>query len=256
MKKQSRLNFWKGFLSATLVFACISSAMAMSGTVNFSQVTLAMNGRAVFSKGESLKASNGQSIPSSISYIDETGGGTTYLPLAYVSRLLDTPVSWDGTTSTVSLGTFKGINGEGISVTEPGKESSSLPLTREGQVAGVFTEISPIKADGFPILEKTEYRSTADYSVKTPVQTSNGDCISVTVTNKGTKSLVLMLGREYTVGRELISTQVPAGQTVTRTLRIGQENDGLMPWFSVRLSYYGAISQNMDFEISAVQFNA
>ena len=103
MKKQSRLNFWKGFLSATLVFACISSAMAMSGTVNFSQVTLAMNGRAVFSKGESLKASNGQSIPSSISYIDETGGGTTYLPLAYVSRLLDTPVSWDGTTDRKSV---------------------------------------------------------------------------------------------------------------------------------------------------------
>ncbi len=255
MKKQSRLNFWKGFFSAALVFGCISSAMAVSGTVSFSQVTLAMNGRAVFSKGESLKASNGQSIPSSISYIDETGGGTTYLPLAYVSRLLDTPVFWDGTTGTVSLGTFKGINGEGISVTEPGKESSSLPLTREGQVAGVFTEISPIKADGFPILEKTEYRSTADYSVKTPVQVGNGNCISVTMTNKGTNGLVLMLGREYTVGRELISTQVPAGQTVTRTLQIGKVSDGLIPWLSVRVSYYGAMPQNMDFTISAVQFS-
>lgn len=255
MKKRSRLDFWKGFLSAALVFGCISSAMAASGTVRFSQITLAMNGSAVFSEGESLTASNGQPIPSSISYIDETGGGTTYLPLAYISRLLDAPVHWDAATGIVSLGTLKGIGNGAASATGQGNDATSLPLTRAGQKAGPFTEVDPITAGGFPILERTEYRSMADYKVNTPVNPDNGRYISVTITNNGTDSLVLMLGREYTVGRELISTQVPAGQTVTRTLRVEQTNDGLMPWLSVRVSYYGAMSQTMDFDLSAAQFN-
>lgn len=255
MKKRSRLDFWKGFLSAALVFGCISSAMAASGTVGFSKVTLAMNGNAVFSKGENLTTSGGHTIPSSITYVNETGGGTTYLPLVYISRLLDTPVHWDAATGTVSLGTLKGVSGGTISEVGQGDTAASLPLTRVGQKAGPFTEVNPITADGFPILERTEYRSAADYKIKTPVQTNNGNYISVTITNKGADSLVLMLGREYTVGRELISTQVPAGQTVTRTLRVDQTSDGLIPWLSVRVSYYGAMSQTMDFDISAAQFN-
>lgn len=256
MKKQSKTGILVGFLSATLVFSCIASALAASGTVSFSQVRLAMNGNVVFSEGEILTASNGQPIPSSITYTDTVGGGTTYLPLAYISRLLDTPISWDGTTDTVSLGTYKGVGTGGASSTGEQDDGSSLPLTHVGRRAGPFTEVTPIKSEGFPILERTEYRSTADYKFNTPVQPGNGNHISVTVTNKGTDHLILMIGREYTVGQELISTQVPAGQTVTRTFRVDQTSDGLKPWLFAQVSYYGALSQDMDFEISATQFNA
>lgn len=256
MKKINKTGFLKGFLSAALVFSCISSALAASGTVSFSQVRLAMNGSAVFSEGESLTASNGQSIPSSITYTDAAGGGTTYLPLAYVSRLLDTPVSWDGATSTVSLGTYKGVASGGASLILDTDDGGSLPLTRVGRKAGPFTEVTPIQSEGFPILERTEYRSAADYKFNTPVQTGNGNHISVTITNKGKDHLILMIGREYTVGQELISTQVPAGQTVTRTFKVDQTSDGLRPLLFAQVSYYGAMSQDMDFEISATQFNA
>ena len=255
MKKQNRSSFLKGFLSAVLVFGCITSALAASGTVSFSRVTLAMNGNAVFSEGESLTAGNGQSIPSSISYTDAAGGGTTYLPLAYISRLLDTPVSWDGATGTVSLGTYKGVAHGNAAATTEQDNGSSLPLTRVGRKAGPFTEVEPIQSEGFPILPQTEYRSTTDYKFQTPVQPSHGSYISVTMTNKGTDHLILLLGREYTVGYELISTQVPAGQTVTRTFRVDETSDGLKPRFFAQVTYYGALSQNMDFEISAVQFD-
>lgn len=66
MKKVNKTGFLKGFLSAALVFGCISSALAASGAVSFSQVRLAMNGNVVFDQSESLTASNGQPIPSSI----------------------------------------------------------------------------------------------------------------------------------------------------------------------------------------------
>ena len=255
MKKNGKISFFSGFLSATLIFGCISSALAASGTVNFSQVKLAMYGRAIFSQGDSLTAGNGQSIPSSISYTDAAGGGTTYLPLSYVSQVLDTPVSWDGTTGTVSLGTYRGVaNGTAASTTTQ-DDGSSLPLTRPGRKAGPFTEVEPIQSEGFRILPKTEYRSTTDYNFDTSVDDNHGKYISVTITNKGQDHLILFLGRDYTIGNEFISTQVPAGQTVTRTLRIDGTNDGLKPRFHTRVTYYGALSQDMNFEISATQFD-
>lgn len=256
MKKTNKTGFLKGFLSAALVFGCISGALAASGTVSFSQVRLAMNGNAIFDQGESLTASNGQPIPSSITYTDAAGGGTTYLPLACISRLLDTPISWDGATHTVSLGTYKGVASGGASLILETDDGSSLPLTRMGRKAGPFTEVEPIQSEGFPIMAKTAYRSAEEYKYDTPVQAHNGNHISVTITNKGTDHLVLLIGREYTVGQELISTQVPAGQTVTRTFRVDQTNDGLSPKFCAVVTYYSGLTQDMDFEISAVQFKA
>ena len=256
MKKVNKTGFLKGFLSAALVFGCISSALAASGTVGFSQVRLAMNGNAIFNQGESLTASNGQPIPSSITYTDASGGGTTYLPLSYVSRLLDTPVSWDGATNTVSLGTYKGVASGGASIVENPDDGGSLPLTRVGRRAGPFTEVEPIQSEGFPILARTSYRSTEEYEYDTPVQVRNGNHISVTITNRGTDRLILLVGREYTVGQELISTQVPAGQTVTRTFRVDQTDDGLSPRLYAMVTYYSGMSQDMDFVISATQFNA
>lgn len=255
MRKQNKTGFLKGFLAAVLVFGCISSAVAASGTVSFSQVRLAKNGNTVFSQGESLTSGNGQPIPSSLTYTDAGGGGTTYLPLAYVSRLLDTPVSWDGATNTVSLGTYQGVSSDGLSIVEQ-DDGSFLPLTRVGRKAGPFTEVEPVQSEGFPILARTEYRSAEEYEFDTPVQTRMGNYISVTVTNTGKDHLILMIGRKYTIGQELISTQVPAGQTVTRTFRVDQTGDGLSPRFYAMVTYYGALSQDMDFTISAAQFNA
>lgn len=256
MKKVNKTGFLKGFLSAALVFGCISSALAASGAVSFSQVRLAMNGNVVFDQSESLTASNGQPIPSSITYTDAAGGGTTYLPLSYISRLLDTPISWDGATNTVSLGTYKGVASGGASLTENPDDGGSLPLTRVGRKAGPFTEVEPIQSEGFPIMARTAYRSTEEYEYDTPVQARNGNHISITITNKGADHLILLVGREYTVGQELISTQVPAGQTVTRTFRVEQTDDGLNPRFYAMVTYYSGLSQDMDFEISATQFNA
>ena len=104
MKRKILVSFLAGTLSATLIFGGITTALAASNTVTFNGVNLSMNGEAVFGKGEYLETSAGQQIPSSILYTDETGGGTTYLPVACISKLLNISITWDQATNTVVLG--------------------------------------------------------------------------------------------------------------------------------------------------------
>lgn len=56
------------------------------------RVNVRLNSEEVFAQGEELRTDAGQAIPSSITYTDETGGDTTYVPLSYLSRLLDTGI--------------------------------------------------------------------------------------------------------------------------------------------------------------------
>lgn len=104
MKRKNWPSFFTGMLTAALLFGCMTTALAASGAVSFNRVTLSKDGEVIFSKGEFLETSAGQKIPSSILYTDEQGGGTTYLPVAYISSLFGEPVAWDGETDTVLLG--------------------------------------------------------------------------------------------------------------------------------------------------------
>ena len=90
-------------LATALIFGGLTTALAASNAISFNSVNLSMNGEAIFSKEELLETDAGQKIPSSILYTDELGGGTTYLPVAYISRLLGISISWDGETETVVL---------------------------------------------------------------------------------------------------------------------------------------------------------
>lgn len=104
MKKTNFVSFFTGMLATALIFGCITTALAVSNTISFNGVNLSVDGEAIFSKEEFLETDAGQKIPSSILYTDALGGGTTYLPVAYLSKLLGVPVSWNAETDTVVLG--------------------------------------------------------------------------------------------------------------------------------------------------------
>ena len=91
--------------------------------MSFGRVNVRLNSEEVFAQGEELRTDAGQAIPSSITYTDETGGDTTYVPLSYLSRLLDTPVGWDQASKTVKLGYSAALPGDG-------KPGSALGLRR------------------------------------------------------------------------------------------------------------------------------
>lgn len=105
MKKTNLRFFCSGVLTTVMLFGCISAALAASasGNVSFNSVNLSMAGEAIFSKRQNLELASGEEVPSSIVYTDSTGGGTTYLPLAYIAQLLDVPVSWHAPTGTVVI---------------------------------------------------------------------------------------------------------------------------------------------------------
>ncbi len=111
MKKQNVRSFFAGVVTALLCFGIISSALAASGQVIFNAVNITANGDAICYKGDYMELESGQKVPSSILYVDETGGGTTYLPVASLSKALEVRCDWTPELKTVMLG-----NGEHLTI--------------------------------------------------------------------------------------------------------------------------------------------
>ncbi len=254
-KKRPVIPFLSGVLATVLTMGCVTTALAASGLVQFSPVGLQLNGKAIFAAGDSVNTENGQSVPSSIVYTDEAGGGTTYLPLRTIANLLDVPITWDGTETTVVLG--RG-DGGGITV-EPGTGASawdSLPLHQAGKTAGPFAEVQPdARKGGIMLLEETQFRSGSDFSRDIPFVGANGRYVSITVTNNGTQPLLFQAGHLYATGRDMLASQIPAGATVTRTFEALESSAAIQPRFGVDISTGSGDGGTVDIQISAVQFN-
>ena len=254
-KKRPVIPFLSGVLATVLTMGCVTTALAASGLVQFSPVGLQLNGKAIFAAGDSVNTENGQSVPSSIVYTDEAGGGTTYLPLRTIANLLDVPITWDGAETTVVLG--RG-DGGGITV-EPGTGASawdSLPLHQAGKTAGPFAEVQPdARKGGIMLLEETQFRSGSDFSRDIPFVGANGRYVSITVTNNGAQPLLFQAGHLYATGRDMLATQIPAGATVTRTFEALESSAAIQPRFGVDISTGSGRGGTVDIQISAVQFN-
>lgn len=110
MKKFKIGSFGAGFLCALVLTTGVFTAAAVAtGTIDMNRINLSMNGQSVFSEEQFLELESGVKIPSSLSYVDETGGATTYLPLSYISKLLNVEVTWFGEHNAVVLGENKTV---------------------------------------------------------------------------------------------------------------------------------------------------
>lgn len=103
MKKLNLQSFLAGILTAAFLFAVTSTALAASGSVTFNTINLTKEGKIIFNKEEDFELASGEKVPSSILYVDQTGGGTTYLPMRYLAELLGMSVTWDQATGTADL---------------------------------------------------------------------------------------------------------------------------------------------------------
>lgn len=97
-------TFVAGMLTAAVIGALGVGALAASGAVTFNASNLQLNGQQISAKGENYTLANGQQVPASITYTDETGGGTTYLPVRRISELLGVETGWDSATGSVTVG--------------------------------------------------------------------------------------------------------------------------------------------------------
>lgn len=96
--------FLAGALSALLLTALCTSALAASGRISYNFSNISVNGETRIAAGADLEVGQGKHIPGSILYIDETGGKTNYLPVRAISELLGVQVGYDSATKTVLLG--------------------------------------------------------------------------------------------------------------------------------------------------------
>lgn len=103
MKK--RFSFAGGFITALLMVAMCTTALAASGKVTFSFSNVALNGETKIASGSTITVANGQKVPGSILYVDEAGGKTNYLPIRAISELLGVKIDYDSATKTVHLNT-------------------------------------------------------------------------------------------------------------------------------------------------------
>lgn len=97
-------TFAAGMLTAAVIGGLGVGALAASGAVTFNASALQLNGQQISAKGENYILPSGQQVPASITYTDETGGGTTYLPVRRISELLGIEIGWDSTTGSVTVG--------------------------------------------------------------------------------------------------------------------------------------------------------
>lgn len=97
-------SFLGGFLTAVLLAALTTTALAASGNVTFNFANVALNGETKIAAGTDITAANGQQIPGSILYTDAAGGKTNYLPIRTISDLLGVEIGYDSVSKTVLLG--------------------------------------------------------------------------------------------------------------------------------------------------------
>lgn len=141
----------------------------------------------------------------------------------------------------------------------PSAGLTGLPLKAVGSVAAPFQEVEPIPTDDMKgvtyAIAPTDYTSQEGYENAVSMAAGNGEYCSVTVTNHNSYPLLFTLGRAYNQGSDEIYTHIPAGQTVTRTVKFEKDPDALTnPKLLVAVGYYEAI-EDMHISIKAVQFS-
>jgi len=97
-------SFVAGSVTTLTIVALATTALAATGTVNFSTVNIKVGDEQVASVGDTYTLDNGAEAPYSISYLDENGGATTYIPIREFSALVGVVVLWDSSTESVIVG--------------------------------------------------------------------------------------------------------------------------------------------------------
>lgn len=108
MKKNSLFNrfpaFAGGMLAMAMLVTLAEPVSAAGEKIAYNQVGIRVLREQQVKAGETWTASNGQKVPSTITYTDAAGGKTNYIAASRLSELLDADISWDEETNSVDIG--------------------------------------------------------------------------------------------------------------------------------------------------------
>lgn len=246
--KRTRLpSFLAGMCLMALLTALAGTALAASGGVTFNTASLYLNGMAISEKGSSLKTDAGAAIPSTILYTDALGGKTHYVPVRSLTDALHLPLTWDGESSRMDI------------FAQGDPALYALPLSSNGKIMEFFQEIAPIPdATGKTVLSPRRHDANEGFSMDLPLKAKGGRYVSVTVENHYSTPLLFELGQRYdadTGDRAVFPTQIPAGETVTRTIQLGVPEDAGIDLY-LFVGNPETVARPISATISAVQFDA
>lgn len=240
-------GFVAGLVTALALCACVTASLAATGAVQFNQMELSLNGGTLLPKGENLTTESGASIPSSILYTDEQGGGTTYIPIRVLTEKLGWETVWDGEQGALDVR----LTGD--------LALSLMSLNQAGKTwVGLMEEVEPVQPqDGHKLLDQAEHSGTQPYWHSfQDLDLEKGTCLSITVTNSGSAPVQFDLGFG-TSAQAFTSdaTQVPAGETVTRTVKLLSQEAVNEKLLSIRLRGAEGTDHTLDLTVDAVQFD-
>ncbi|WP_298024327.1 DUF4367 domain-containing protein [uncultured Dysosmobacter sp.] len=194
-------SFFSGFLTAVLLLALTTTALAASGKVSYNFANVALDGETRIAAGKDITAANGQQIPGSILYTDAAGGKTNYLPIRTISELLGVEIGYDSAAKTILLGGQSGtapaaqarwsktVDGNRVTYTSAETESTydTAPLYRPAWQAEGWG-LSSLTTDGRGV--HSAYWRYLDGS---------GNTVSLTCANPGGGSFGFQPGLEDSV---------------------------------------------------------
>ncbi len=113
MKGFEGKSFVAGVLCSVAVAGLVIPAFAVAtGAMTPNRVNIIANGETLSQAGENYALQTGTSVPSSITYEDENGGWTVYLPVRRISEALNVDIGWNSSQNAVVIG-------EGANVAPP-----------------------------------------------------------------------------------------------------------------------------------------
>ena len=241
-------KYWvKGIFAIFIICICITSALAASGTVSFNSINFCVNGKSYLEKGQELVLENGTTIPSTITYTDENGGTTTYIPIRELAEIFHMPLHWNKKDSTATLSV------DGL------LRLYTMPLHNIGSSVDIFKEVETEDVNGGQtLLSQRLYKTSDAVEGNLRLEERYGNLISITITNHSDLPVEFSIGKDY-VDRNAIATlnsQVPAGETVTRTIQIADTNWDKANSLYYFIGYKSGLSYPVDITISAVQYNS
>lgn len=236
-------SFFLGVVVTLVTGLLVNSAAAAAGQVAFNQVGIRLFGESKVTTGEAYKASNGQEVPSVITYTDAAGGKTNYLSVRQISELLDAEVSWNSEMNSIDIATFSGpdVKPTVSSMQVAAGEEFPSPYPNEAELGvthGAFQEIDPSAVDTSAEPSETYMKNTRITADKVGFPTlaysfhpAAGKYIVFQVTNNGTRTQAVTVERVKTVANSrtepFTTVTLAPGQTVTRAFSISSDSTRL-----------------------------
>ena len=243
---KNRMNFLKRcttFAAGMMVMAVLATVVipvsAAGNQIAYNRVGIRTFGEQRVTVGERYIASNGQEVPSSITYTDAKGGKTNYLPVRQICDLLDATVRWNADADSVDIAAPPAHNDVSITAgeaTDHRETASSKP--EYGKIVGGIQEIDPSTVAALISNPDDPTYRTRNFARNLKVQFLDSDfpgftmeCLSYagpyvvfSVTNNGPRTVYSEVRRDVTIAygdhEDFTSVAIPAGETLVRVFHI------------------------------------